>query len=172
MSFSKDSKSGRHGIPRQASHLEHRGIFFWTDLPSFGYTEVETWQEFGGGYKDPDTLKLRNEQRRRWLKLTAFIAQLDQAADVSYEPPLDQGYNIHPLDRSHRAVQTFQLALENGDAPMHRLAKTAAMEATCIWFIYSADRLWEDVRYGRTYGMDAGLGPGCTSFKDRGVERV
>lgn len=24
---------------------------FWTNLPSFGYTEMETWEEFGGEYK-------------------------------------------------------------------------------------------------------------------------
>lgn len=28
-----------------------QGDTLWTDLPSFGYTELETWYEFGGEYK-------------------------------------------------------------------------------------------------------------------------
>lgn len=26
------------------------GDVLWTDMPSFGYTELETWMEFGGDY--------------------------------------------------------------------------------------------------------------------------
>jgi len=74
--------------PTLGEPLRIQGDIFWTDLPSFGYTEVETWRDFSGG------LKLRNEQRRRWLELTTCIAQLNQTAGVSYEPPLDRGYNF------------------------------------------------------------------------------
>ncbi|ODM23396.1 hypothetical protein SI65_00985 [Aspergillus cristatus] len=91
--------------------------------------------------QDPYTLDLEDEQRQRWVNENAFIAQITQAADISYEPPLDQGFNIHPLDRSHRAVWTFLFALENDDIPMQTLAKTATMEVACMWFIYAADRL-------------------------------
>lgn len=152
---------------------------------------METWQEFGGDYtgivssniyvmcmlanqtQDPYTLDLKDEQRQHWLNENAFIAQITQAADISYEA-LDQGFNIHPLDKSHRAVWTFLFALENDNVPMQTLAKTAATEATCMWFIYAANRLWENVWYGRTYDADFGLEPGCASFRDcgwKGYER-
>lgn len=31
----------------------------WTDMPSFGYTELETWHEFGGEYKGDSTLQFK-----------------------------------------------------------------------------------------------------------------
>ena len=119
-------------------------------------------------FADPFTPDLKDEQRKRWVNENAFIAQITQAADISYEPPLDQGSNIHPLDRSHRAVWAFLFALENDDIPMQILAKTAAMEAACMWFIYAGNRLWENVQRDRTYNEDFGLGPGCARFRDRG----
>lgn len=118
---------------------------------------------------DPKTPNLKGEQRQRWINENAFIAQFTQAADISYEPPLDQNDNIHPIDRSHRALRVFKLALENDDIPMPTLAKTAAMEAACIWFIHAAARVWDNVRYGRTYDPEEfGTGPGCKRFAARG----
>lgn len=83
----------------------------------------------------PRPLYPRSERRpkKRWVKLSAFVAQLTQEADISYESPLDQGFNYHPLDRSHRAAWTFQFALENDDVPTPTLSRIAAMEATCMW---------------------------------------
>ena len=37
-----------------------------------------------------------------------------------------------------------------------------------MWFIYAADRLWDNVRYGRTYDPDFELEAGCKSFEGRG----
>lgn len=57
--------------------------------------------------------------------------------------------------------------------PVQDLADTADMEAACMWFIYAADRLWENVQHGRTY-TDAGTGPGCEFYSScgwRGHER-
>lgn len=52
---------------------------------------------------------------------------------------------------------------------MPTLAKTAAMEAACIWFIHAAARVWDNVRYGRTYDPEEfGTGPGCKRFAARG----
>jgi hypothetical protein len=51
---------------------------------------------------------------------------------------------------------------------MPMLANTAAMEAACIWLIYAGSRLWDNVRFGRTYGGDWNFGPGCESFKRKG----
>lgn len=31
--------------------LKVQGDILWTDMPSFGYTELETWYEFGGEHK-------------------------------------------------------------------------------------------------------------------------
>lgn len=62
-----------------------------------------------------------------------------------------QGNNIHRLDRSPRAIITLRLGLENDKVPMETLSKTASMEIACVWSIYAADRLWDNVRYMRTY---------------------
>lgn len=37
--------------PSSGEPFRTQGNIFWTDLPSCGYTELEIWQEFGGGYK-------------------------------------------------------------------------------------------------------------------------
>lgn len=37
--------------PSTSEPLKVQGATLWTDLPSLGYTELETWYEFGGGYK-------------------------------------------------------------------------------------------------------------------------
>lgn len=31
--------------------LRSQGSAFWADMPTFGYTELETWGSYGGGYK-------------------------------------------------------------------------------------------------------------------------
>lgn len=93
---------------------------------------------------------------------------MTQAADINYEPPLDQNGNIHPIDRSHRALRVLKLALENDDIPIPTLANTAA----CIWLIYAAARVWDNVWYGRTYDPeDFGTGPGCKMLAARGWKR-
>jgi hypothetical protein len=37
--------------PSTNEPLKVQGDTLWTDMPSFGYTELETWYEFGGDYK-------------------------------------------------------------------------------------------------------------------------
>jgi hypothetical protein len=37
--------------PSTNEPLTVQGDILWTDMPSFGYTELETWYEFGGDYK-------------------------------------------------------------------------------------------------------------------------
>lgn len=52
---------------------------------------------------------------------------------------------------------------------MPTLANTAAMEAACIWLIYAAARVWDNVCYGRTYDPeDFGTGPDCKMLAARG----
>ncbi|OJJ85631.1 DUF3632 domain-containing protein [Aspergillus glaucus CBS 516.65] len=105
----------------------------------------------------------------------AFVAQFTQATNISYDPPPpDQGPSIHRLDRSLRAIITLRSGLENDKVPMETLCKTASMEVACVWFMYAADRLWDNVRYGRTYSGDLVMRPGCKRFKKRkwkGYER-
>jgi hypothetical protein len=37
--------------PAKGEPLKIQGDTLWVDLPSFGYTELETWAEYGGYYK-------------------------------------------------------------------------------------------------------------------------
>ncbi|KAJ5116679.1 hypothetical protein N7456_001027 [Penicillium angulare] len=164
--------------------LRSQGSAFWADMPSFGYTELETWEHFGGDYHngnlpnlqfqlqkmliciDPCDPKMNADQRDRWTKLNAFDAQLTQAADVIYPPPEVYRYPkegikfpIHPLDKSLRAMQVMQMTLES-DHAVGSLVDTAAMEATCLWFIYAADQLWANSVKDYTYPRSYSTGPG------------
>lgn len=111
-------------------------------------------------------LDLQGESRQRMMNDNAFVTQFTQATHISYNPP-DQGFSIHRLDRSLRAIMTLRLGLENDKVPMETLFKTAVMEVACVWFMYAADRLWDNVRYGRTYSGDFAMRPGCKRFKKR-----
>ncbi|GAQ10113.1 hypothetical protein ALT_7434 [Aspergillus lentulus] len=144
--------------PSTNEPLTVQGDILWTDMPSLGYTELETWYEFGGDYKDPCDTTLASEQRNRWVNLNAFLAQLTQAADVHYTPPGEE-VRFFPLDKSLRAIWTMAMALEN-ERPPTTLGDTAAMEAVCQWLIYAAERLWANVVNNRTYPEVAGAGPG------------
>ncbi|EAU32211.1 conserved hypothetical protein [Aspergillus terreus NIH2624] len=144
--------------PSTNEPLRVQGDTLWTDMPSFGYTELETWYEFGGDYKDPCNATMDSGQRDRWVNLNAFLAQLTQAADICYPPPTEE-VRFSPLDKSLRAIWTIAMALEN-EGPLTSLGDTAAMEAACQWFIYAAERLWANVLNNRTYPEAAGAGPG------------
>ncbi|CBF82326.1 hypothetical protein AN9206.2 [Aspergillus nidulans FGSC A4] len=144
--------------PSTNEPLKVQGDTLWTDMPSFGYTELETWYEFGGDYKDPCDATLDSKQRERWVKLNAFLAQLTQAANTRY-PAANEEVRYFPLDKSLRAIWTIATAFEK-ERPPASLADTAAMEAACQWFIYAADRLWANVVNGRTYPKPADAGPG------------
>ncbi|ETS77090.1 hypothetical protein PFICI_10964 [Pestalotiopsis fici W106-1] len=124
------------------------------DLPSFGYTELESWVQFGGAHVDPCDPDMIPEQKQRFANLNAFIAQLSQAADVSVTPP-DQ---IHPLDKTLHAIWTMQKAFENKSRLPAELVDTAAMRAACMWFIYASDRLMDNVRSFRTFMDSASAG--------------
>ncbi|GAD97534.1 hypothetical protein AN9206.2 [Paecilomyces variotii No. 5] len=163
-----------------------QGDTLWTDLPSLGFTELETWYEFGGEYKgkfvpsaialchtanqiwyylDPCDPKMDPKEKQRWANLNAFIAQLSQAAEVNYA---DKNVLFHPLDKSLRGIWTLQKALENGDHPPETLVGTAALRAAALWFIYAADRLWANVKNGRTYPEASGAGPGSQKYAQQG----
>ncbi|OQE05223.1 hypothetical protein PENVUL_c026G08651 [Penicillium vulpinum] len=144
--------------PCTSEHLKVQGDTLWTDMPSFGYTELETWYEFGGDYKDPCDGALDSKQRERWVNLNAFLAQLTQAAEIHYPLPNEE-VRYFALDKSLRAIWNMAMALENEDPPAS-LGDTAVMEATCQWFIYAAGRLWANVLNRRTYPGAAGAGPG------------
>lgn len=109
---------------------------------------------------------MNSVERDRWTKLNAFNAQLTQAADVIYPPPEASLYplnrsilRIDPLDKSLRALEVMQMTLEN-DTPVEELVNTAAMEATCLWFIYAAEQLWENSLRNYTYPKDFHAGAG------------
>ncbi|KAJ5554878.1 hypothetical protein N7535_007321, partial [Penicillium sp. DV-2018c] len=144
--------------PSTKEPLKVQGDVLWTDMPSFGYTELETWYEFGGDHKDPCDTSLESTQRVRWVNLNAFLAQLTQAADIHYPTPAEEA-RFSPLDKSLRAIWTMGMALES-DRPPSSLEDTAAMEAACQWLIYAADRLWANVINSRTYPEASGAGPG------------
>ncbi|GFG03318.1 hypothetical protein IFM5058_01369 [Aspergillus udagawae] len=144
--------------PSTNEPLRVQGDILWADMPSFGYTELETWYEFGGDYKDPCDAKLASEQCGRWANLNAFLAQLTQTAEIHY-PPSKEEVRFSPVDKSLRAIWTMAMALENERSPAS-LGDTAAMEAACLWFIYAAERLWANVLNDRTYPEAAGAGPG------------
>lgn len=90
------------------------------------------------------------------MKLNAFLAQLTQAAYVRYESPGETPY-FHILDKSLRATWTLNMALVNLEHSNETLAGTAAMEAACQWFIYTADILWANVVNGRVFADFKGL---------------
>ncbi|KAJ5123972.1 uncharacterized protein N7515_007797 [Penicillium bovifimosum] len=144
--------------PSTNEPLKVQGDILWTDMPSFGYTELETWYEFGGDHKDPCDTTLDATQRVRWVNLNAFLAQLTQAADIHYPTPTEE-VRFFPLDKSLRAIWTMGMALEN-ERPPASLGDTAATEAACQWFIYAAERLWTNVLNSRTYPEASGAGPG------------
>ncbi|KAF3018912.1 hypothetical protein E8E14_010368 [Neopestalotiopsis sp. 37M] len=141
-----------HTDPSTGKPLEMDGSRLFQDLPSFGYTELETWCEFGGAHKDPCDLDMASEQKRRFINLNGFVAQLTQVADVENTP---KG-QFHPLDKSLHAIWTMQKALENKSSRPAELVNTAAMSAACMWFIYASDRLMDNVRNFRTFPEYAG----------------
>ncbi|KAJ5287526.1 hypothetical protein N7478_003212 [Penicillium angulare] len=102
--------------PSTNEPLDAQGHIFWTELPSFGYTEFEEWEEFGGAHEDPFNPRMYYKERDRWTKLNAFLAQLTQAADVYY-PSSQKEPLYHPLDRSGRAIWTIAMALEKDRPP-------------------------------------------------------
>lgn len=116
---------------------------------------------------DPRDPKVDPEQKQRWVRLNAFIAQLSQAADVQYTSPVE-GVNVHPMDKSLRAIWTMQKALEDEASPPETLLDTAALQAACVWFIHAADRLWANVEKSRTYVQSAGAGPGSPKYSGKG----
>ncbi|GLB38024.1 putative protein of unknown function (DUF3632) [Lyophyllum shimeji] len=153
--------------PSSGKPLKIQGDTLWTDLPSLGYTELETWYEYGGEYKDPCDPNMAPEQQQRWVNLNAFIAQLSQAADFHYTSP-NVPLNAHPMDKSLRAIWTMAKALEDGERPPETLVDTAAMRAACVWFVHAADRLWANVQHGRTYVQSSGAGSGSAKYAGRG----
>ncbi|KAL1861254.1 hypothetical protein Plec18170_001769 [Paecilomyces lecythidis] len=142
-----------------------QGDTLWTDLPSFGYTELETWYEFGGEYKDPRDPKMDPKEQQRWTNLNAFLAQISQAAEVNYA---DENVLYHPLDKSLRGLWTLHKALESSDHPPETLVGTAALRAASLWFVYGANRLWANVKNGRTYPEASGAGPGSGKYAQKG----
>ncbi|CRG89757.1 Methionine--tRNA ligase, mitochondrial [Talaromyces islandicus] len=143
--------------PATNEPLTAQGHILWTDLPSFGYTELETWCETGGNHGDPCSPELNPEERERWVKLNAFLAQLCEAADVDYE-----SLHFHPLDKYRHATWAFEMALENLYNSPEELANTAAMEAAAQWFIQGADGLWANVVNKRVF-------PDCIENRREGV---
>ncbi|KAJ5504772.1 hypothetical protein N7463_007646 [Penicillium fimorum] len=143
--------------PSTNKPLRVQGDILWTGMPSFGYTELETWYEFGGDYKDPWDATLDSQQRECWVNLNAFLAQLTQAADIRYTPHSEE-MQFSPLDKSLRAIWTITMTLESEHPAL--LVDTAAMEAACQWFIYAAEQLWANVLNSRTYPEEFGAGSG------------
>lgn len=95
---------------------------------------------------------------RRWAKLNAFLAQLTQTAPVHYAAPGEELYLDRP-DGSMRDVWLMAMTLEYGHPP-ETLVETAAIQSVCWWFIYAADRMWENVRHARAYPEEGGATPG------------
>lgn len=52
--------------PSTNEPLRVQGDTLWTDMPSFGYTELETWYEFGGDYKGNPSSKLISQNTNAW----------------------------------------------------------------------------------------------------------
>lgn len=69
------------------------------------------------------------EQKERWAKLNAFLAQLTQTAPVHYTAPGEEPH-IDRLDGSMRAVWLLAMALEYGRPP-ESLVDTAAIRSVC-----------------------------------------
>lgn len=83
------------------------GDILWTDLPSFGYTEYETWDSHGGDYTgiaqyafspllwlmksaDPCSLDLQGESRQRWAERECIPSPNHPShthTHITYEPP-------------------------------------------------------------------------------------
>ena len=126
-------------------------------------------------FVDPCDPAMDPEQKLRWVRLNAFTARVSQAAQVEYPPPGADMANLHPMDKSLRAIWTIQIGLENGKHPPEKLVDTAALQAVCAWFIYAAERLWANVLNHRKFNNRAsGAGPGSKQYEERkwlGFER-
>ena len=108
------------------------------------------------------------KQERRWTNINAFIAQLAQAAEVRYPSPeedanfnpagksrrtvwLEEKAKFNAMDYSSTALQVFSMALQSVELSVDTLARSAALPAACVWFIYAAERLWANVQNKRSY---------------------
>jgi hypothetical protein len=49
--------------PSTNEPLRVQGDILWADMPSFGYTELETWYEFGGDYKGDTSVTFKQSDR-------------------------------------------------------------------------------------------------------------
>lgn len=49
--------------PSTQEPLKVQGDSLWADMPSLGYTELETWSEFGGAHQGECTEACRSEDR-------------------------------------------------------------------------------------------------------------
>ncbi|KAI0178168.1 hypothetical protein BJ166DRAFT_586250 [Pestalotiopsis sp. NC0098] len=141
--------------PTTGEPLQTHEMTLFRDLPSFGYTELETWDEYGGGRKDPRDADMPPEQKQRFANLNAFLAQLTQNAANRENMPDDV---FQPMDKSLRAIWAIKQALEDQSRRPAEIADTAAMRAACMWFVYASGRLMANVRDFRTFPEHSGAG--------------
>ncbi|KAK6218747.1 hypothetical protein LQW54_002671 [Pestalotiopsis sp. IQ-011] len=143
--------------PTTGEPLQTQERTLFRDLPSFGYTELETWDEYGGGRKGPDPrdADVAPEQNQRFANLNAFLAQLTQNAAAKENAP---GGVFQPMDKSLRAIWAIQQALEDHSRRPAELVDTSAMRAACMWFVYASDRLMANVRDFRIFPEHSGAG--------------
>lgn len=59
--------------PSTGEPFKTQGSTIWTDLPSLGYTELETWCEYGGDYKGRKSPSSASMYRHSSTPLTTII---------------------------------------------------------------------------------------------------
>lgn len=103
-------------------------------------------------------------EQDRFVNLNAFVARMTQASEL--REPFHDPMQVHPMDRSLRAIWVMVAALENDDVPLRELAQTAAVRVACMWFIHAADRLLAKIDFQVRCPDDFGAGPG-SMFPDK-----
>lgn len=110
----------------------------WTDMPKLGYTIADAWNVNAW---DPD---LTREERLRWESKNAFLAQLLAVAEIDFK----DASKFSPIDFSSYALRANVVAFER-NAPA-RMSGITAVRTAAYWFIYAADKLWDNVENERS----------------------
>ncbi|OJJ68138.1 hypothetical protein ASPBRDRAFT_47089 [Aspergillus brasiliensis CBS 101740] len=120
------------------------GQKLWTELPYLG---VYLADMYGFAYK-PEYARQADEDPQReyppkelqeWENLNAFMAQITAKAD----------HLNHAMDASLYALYACRETFEESDPVVEE-----AVRASCIWYIYAGQRIWENCQVQRQLGDD------------------
>ncbi|KAH8656630.1 hypothetical protein BGZ60DRAFT_417398 [Tricladium varicosporioides] len=128
------------------------GLLVWKELPAFGYTAHDDWNEF-----DVSDTENTPEESKRWLNMITFLAQLSSAAEIDYT-------NLSPsdVDFSFWSLWAFNELNPKGDGIF---PTDAAIRAASVWLIYAGDRLWANIKNRKVFNK-VGNDPGTVITRE------